>query len=496
MLVVLELFIKNIGRACSSLIVCVSAGLSACSHCPTSTPIGTGPTSCGACPDGLFCPLGASTALDLVGQYGPVAGWQQAITTPNPLDALASNVASNFASLSTGILSALVVVVLSFVALGVTIQWQGVNEHVRFRLGTIVFRDWSDFDFLYRSNHFTPNKQYPLSYRSCLGTVLTILTALVVALAGSLIIYQLFLVIVPVSVTVLNRAPFEPRGFYALTIRASGLNMAAVCQLPPSLLLAPTDASAWTGAATITSVYTALDNTCAWTWQCPDCHITPGVPLSGFTLQTTVASWVNFYAVNFTAPSLVTASGSPFQATDAPFSVSQLIFPSSQPSWVERRAFRASVATQAVSLLLTSLTASDQRASASTPTVYAAYLPSLVSVSKAVPLVAGAAGTGAGAGGISAATSTLSIAPTTSSAAAAMASAGMVGVVNDTSPVDVQTGAGFALTVTLNRNSMSVLTYVRVCLVAVVCVSTLSMFCWFLSMCLCVFAGRCRPIHP
>ena len=133
---------------------------------------------------------------------------------------------------------------------------------------------------------------------------------------------------------------------------------------------------------------------------------------------------------------MVTQSGAVYNAHPVSMTVSQLMFPTSTPT--DRVAFRAALATQRLTVLLTGTTITDNRPDAAV--TYVSYLPSIFSVTKAVSLEQGG-NKGGGGGGIG----------------------GTEFFMTDQSPIvfSPDKPAGFVLSIDFQRNTILVTKYAK-----------------------------------
>ncbi len=353
-------------------------GLSSCSICPTNAPIASTPTTCTACPPRLLCPFGSNASISVTSRFGLSSNdpstWQNAITSPTPLDSVRDQSQSRFVTWQ--------LVLGSFIAICAAIGVVLVVYVLRSNIQDYVLFGWSltNLDFFFRVAHSTPAGQPIAMTKSCLGSVLTIITAFLVFLAGILLVLLNTFVISPATTVTTSSLPFEPQGLFQVQVLVAGVGLDKVCifgQIALNLADPATVEGAPDAISTIT--YIPFENLCEVTWLCKSCRLRQ-MPV--FKLATVTAdAWASFYFVNVTLPVPVTADGTLFTLNPIPATISQLIFPTNNPS--DRVAFRRSFSEQSISLLLTGNTITDNRPTGA-DAVYASYQPSIISVNKAV----------------------------------------------------------------------------------------------------------------
>jgi hypothetical protein len=186
------------------------------------------------------------------------------------------------------------------------------------------------------------------------------------------------LVIVSSSTVTTARLEYEPTGLYQVQVIVSGYGFLSACA-SNNVTIAIDDVNTITGTPeSVANIYTVADNTCLLTWRCPSCQLSTG-SVPSFTVTTNSLAWVNFYYYNVTAPVMVTRTGGLFDRNPVSLSVSQLMFPTTDPA-NDRVAFRSYYADQSVNILMTGTTIVDSRPNM--PVVYASYQPSILSIAK------------------------------------------------------------------------------------------------------------------
>jgi hypothetical protein len=399
-------------------------GLSSCGFCSATSPLVLSSTRCAACV-GSLCPLGANASIFVKTRYNlpnnDPSTWQIALTSPQPLDTIRDQSQTAFASLQLLVGSVIIGVIVICLSVGVFVLRQDIRD--------CVIYGWSltNLDLLFRLQHFTPAGEYVVANKSCLGTVLTVMTSVLVTLVGVVLVYQNTNVVAPVSTVATSSLEFEPVGIFQVQVIVVGFGLDVACSLG-KITLTLDDPSTIDGNPDVTTVtYVPSDSACQLTWRCPLCRLSTvcaGGQMPSFSVLTAegTPAWANFYFYNVTMPVMVTSSGSVFTPNPTPLSVSQLMFPTNNPR--ERVAFRAALAKQAVTVLLTGSTITDFRTRGDRVT-YASYQPSILSVSKYLQ-----------AGNSS-------------------------NYMTDASPITVATGqpAGFQLTIAFQRNTVIVLKY-------------------------------------
>lgn len=360
---------------------CGTAGLTAPLLCPNGTLPSDTTLACTLCPSDALCLLGASAPFSFARMFGDRASratWQNIITPLAPIDELSIASSSLFAVLQSNLAYATAAVAAVGLLAGLFVHY--------FR---IVFQDnIVALDLLFRLAHYTPSGKSVMAYKTSLGVVFTITTTIVVGLVSSLVVAQSVVRFSPVTTLSTGLVPFEPIGLFAFSVTVVGFGLAQSCSNGalnltinfPDSFLAVSGADGTSTAPSSTSVYLPDQSACRVTWRCVRCRLNAGLSPPTFTLQTTTASWANLYAFNFTVPSFASNDGTPrYDSSTKSSSVSQVIFPTDSPG--DPVAFRTAYATQRLTLLLTGSSLIDVPNNAN----YTAYQPFISTVDKNVP---------------------------------------------------------------------------------------------------------------
>jgi hypothetical protein len=397
---------------------CGTSGLTAARLCPNGTLPSSDTLTCDVCPSDFLCLLGASAPFSFsrLLDHATARPTQDAVTPLAPINIISVAASSLFAVLQRNLAYASAAVV----AVGFLV---GVHVHYY----RIVFSDSIVALDLFRLAHFTPSGKSVTAYKTSLGVVFTFTMVVVIGLVSALIVAQSTVRFSPVTTLSTGLVPFEPTGLFAFSVAVVGFGLAQPCtngamnltlDFPNSFLgVASTDGTMV--APSSTSVYFPDQSACRVTWQCLRCRLSSGSTLPIFRLQTTNASWANLYAFNFTVPSFTTDDGTLYDPTRASSSVSQVIFPTDTPA--DMVAFRSVYATQRLTLLLTGSSLIDEPRG----TNYTAYQPFIAAVDKSV----------------------LPPVPQPNT------------YMSPSSPLDLDGGGGFAVTIVLQRNTVQACRY-------------------------------------
>ncbi len=311
--------------------------------------------------------------MDIASRFGRTdpANWQVANTSPLPLDRVVAQEESYFSNLQLAL--GIAMAVLFGVALvgGVFVLKRNIRGNL------ISGINLTNLDYFFRLSHFTPAGEPVMAYISCFGALLSVLTTTIIVLVGVLLVLQ-NLVTRPSSTVTTARLEYEPTGLYQVQVVVSGYGLLAACA-SNNITISIDDVNTIVGTPeAVPNAYTVDDNACLLTWRCPGCQLSTG-SVPSFTVTTTSLVWVNFYYYNVTAPVMVTRTGGQFDRNPVALSVSQLMFPTTDPV-NDRVAFRSYYADQSVNILMTGTAVVDNRPN--TPVAYTSYQPSILSIAK------------------------------------------------------------------------------------------------------------------